>query len=108
MATDRGRRAEEKILQPAPQRVSAASVLHVKFYQLADDVNTERAREALNKLTNIAVVDVLCPPGKAEYYEMPFIKSEVGTYFGVDDIQAFVAGQLGEVPSFLERARSSR
>lgn len=77
------------------------------FYRLLNDSNNQRALELLQEISHVRVTEVICPPGKAEYYDMPFIKSEQGTYFGLDDIRAFVAIQIGE-KNRLARAQNAR
>jgi len=68
--------------------------LSVKLFELPEDPSNDEAVEELSKLAGVSVTEVVCPPGKEEYYLMPFIQSDKGTYFGIEDIRAFVANQL--------------
>ena len=75
--------------------------LRVKLFELPEHSHNILAMEELNKLSHVSVTEVVCPPGKEEHYLMPFIQSDRGTYFGIENIRAFVAIQIEDAQASL-------
>jgi len=68
----------------------------ITFFFVADEETSSQARNEIQKLRNVRVVEMHCPPSIREFYRVPFLRDESGSrHFGLEGIRHFVLSRTG-------------